>query len=401
MDRRRFLFTLTAGDWPQFLGPARDGSAQEAGWGPGEFRVAWKKAVGAGFAGPVVSQGKLIIFHRIGGEEIVEAWDARSAARLWAIPSPTRYRDDFGFDEGPRAAATVSGGRVFTQGAAGMLEALDFATGKRLWSVATMEKYGVAKNFFGAAGSPVVHENLVLLNVGGRERAGIVAFDAATGREVWRATNDEASYSTGTIAPWNGKPHAFFLTRAGLVAVEVGTGKVVQQVRWRSRSSASVNAATPLVVGDEIFLSASYGTGATVLKMAGPVWKPLWASDDSLSNHYSTSVVNGGYLYGFHGRQEEGQAFRCVEWKTGKVMWSEEGFGAGTVTLVNGKFLLTAREDGELVWASANPRKWEVLSRGRTLGGTVRSYPAVANGRVYLRNERELTAVVSSSFALP
>lgn len=349
--------------------------------------VLWSKDAGAGFAGPVLAGDKLLLFHRVQNKEVVECLDAKSSKPVWSAEYPTGYRDDFGFDEGPRAMPTIASGRVFTHGAEGMLQALDLATGKRLWSVSTMTQYGVEKNFFGAAGSPVVAGNMVMLNVGGKKGAGIVAFDVATGKEAWRATDDPAGYSTGIVVA--GK--AYFLTRNGLVVLEPSTGKVIYQFRWRSRSNASVNAATPIVVGDEVFLSASYGTGATLLK-ASDGWKQLWATDDALSNHYATSVYKDGYLYGFHGRQEMGQDFRCVEWKSGKVMWSKDGYGAGTVTL-DGNRLVVVRENGEVVTAPASPKAFQPTTQGRALSGTVRAYPAISGQILWLRNENKLTAV--------
>jgi outer membrane protein assembly factor BamB len=349
--------------------------------------VLWTKDVGPGFAGPAYAQGKLILFHRLQDKEVVECIDAATGKRFWSAEYPTTYRDDFGFDEGPRAIPVIVGNRVYTHGAEGVLQALDFDTGKRLWSVPTMTRFGVEKNFFGAAGSPVVFEKLVILNVGGRDGAGIVAFDAATGTERWRATTDPASYSTGVVSG----PNVYFLTRTGLVVLEGATGKVIHQMRWRSRSSASVNAASPILSGDEIFLSASYGTGATLLNTSQG-WKALWSSDDSLSNHYATSVLKDGFLYGFHGRQEEGQAFRCVQWKTGKVMWSVDDYGAGTVTLDKDRLLLV-RENGEIVAAPPNPAKFQPISMGRPLTGVVRAYPALAGDRLFLRNETRLAAV--------
>ena len=124
---------------------------------------------------------------------------------------------------------------------------------------------------------------------------------------------------------------AVFFTRTGLVAVDPASGKVLYQHRWRARQAASVNAATPIVSGDRIFLSASYGTGAVLLQIANNGVKPIWSGDESMSNHYSTSVLKDGYLYGFDGRQEFGQTLRCVELATGKVMWNVDGFGAGHV----------------------------------------------------------------------
>src|SRR5207244_421762 len=153
-----------AQDWPQHLGPTRDGVY--AGELPAR-RVAWTKEVGQGFSAPVVAGGRLILFHRLRDRETVQCFDAKTGRQLWSYDYPTRYRDDFGFDEGPRATPAISAGRVYTFGAEGVLHALDFATGKKLWSVDTREKFGAAKGFFGAANSPLVDGGRVLLNVGG------------------------------------------------------------------------------------------------------------------------------------------------------------------------------------------------------------------------------------------
>jgi outer membrane protein assembly factor BamB len=152
---------------------------------------------------------------------------------------------------------------------------------------------------------------------------------------------------------------------------------------------ASVNAATPIVVDDFIFISASYGTGAVLLQLGSGGPKKIWASDDALTNHYSTSVYKDGFLYGYHGRQEEGQSLRCIEFKTGKVRWNVDGFGAGTITLAGDK-LLIVRERGELMLAAADPSAFRQISAAKVLPLTVRAYPAIANGRIYVRDEKTL-----------
>ena len=296
----------------------------------------WKKDVGQGFSGPVVANGKLILFHRVGDSEVVECLNALTGQRIWSTESPTRYRDDFGFDEGPRGTPTIAAGRVVTCGAEGMLQSLDFATGKRIWSVDTRAKFGFPKGYFGAACTPLVDGDRVLVNVGGPNGAGIVAFDAATGKILWTATNDEAGYSAPVAATLGGVRHALFLTRNGVVDLDPANGKVRFQFPWRSRNNASVNAAAPLLIGDLLFVSASYGAGAGVFQIDGANAKKLWASDDALSNHYATSVYHDGYLYGYHGRQEYGPSLRAVELKTGKVAWSVDDFKAGTITLAAG-----------------------------------------------------------------
>lgn len=381
-------------EWPQILGPARNGIYTGPEIVPSFPRSGppqlWTRGVGAGFAGPAVSGDRLILFHRVKNRETVEAMDALTGKTIWTFDYPTSYRDDFGFDEGPRAVPVIAGGRVFAHGADGMLHGIDFSTGKMLWSVDTRKVFDAPKGYFGVASSPVVDANRVLVNVGGKT-GGIVAFDAASGKTLWTATSDEPSYSAPIVADINAQHTGVFFTRTGLVAVDPASGKVLYQHRWRARMAASVNAATPIVSGDKIFLSASYGTGAVLLQVKGNAVTPIWSGDESMSNHYSTSVLKDGYLYGFDGRQEFGQTLRCVELATGKVMWNVDGFGAGTL-LIAGDTLVITRESGELAFASASPKAFRFLSRAQLLKGVVRAYPALANGRYYVRNESQLAA---------
>ena len=372
-------------DWPQHLGPSRDGVYTGGLVSEVAPELVWKIDVGQGFSAPVVKGGRLILFHRVDNRERVDAVDAGTGELLWSYDYATAYRDDFGFDEGPRATPTVAGGRVFTFGAQGVLHALDFETGEKIWSVDTRARFGVRKGWFGAASSSLVVEDKLLHNVGSRDGAGIVAFDTATGKVLWQATDDEVSYSSPTRAGSDG----VFFTRSGLVLLELDSGVVRYEKRWRSRSNASVNGATPLVIEDIIFISASYGTGATVLRMSDEGLEELWSSDDALSNHYATAVHRDGVLYGFHGRQEYGQAFRAIDLKSGKVHWSVDRFMAGTVTL-SGDRLVIVRESGELVIAEASPEALRVLGRAELLPGVIRAYPALANGHLYVRNERTL-----------
>ncbi len=385
-----------AQDWPQFLGPTRNG--KYAGndlttvfpkAGP---PVVWKKAIGQGFSGPVVFEGKLVLFHRVGDKEAVECLDAVTGKEIWRFEYATRYRDDFGFDEGPRSTPVVANGRVYTFGAEGMLHCLDFATGKKLWAVDTHQQFDVRKGYFGAACSPLVEGRAVLLNIGGSKPSGLVAFDRETGKVMWAVSRDEASYSSPVAATVGGLRTVFCFTRNGLIGADPSAGSLRFEFPWRARMQASVNAAAPLVVGDSVFISASYQTGAALLQIAGSAIRKVWSSDDVLSNHYASSVAHNGYLYGFHGRQEHGPSLRCVELQTGKVMWSVDSFGSGTVTLA-GAHLIVMKEGGELAIAAADPKVFRAVAKAQIIPSTVRAYPALAQGRLYVRNENSLVCV--------
>ena len=386
---------VAAADWPQFLGPARDGVYTGAElnekWPASGPRIVWRKRIGQGLAGPVVAQSRLIVFHRIDDQEVIDALDPLTGESRWRYAYPTSYRDDFGFDEGPRAVPVVVNGVVYTFGAEGRLTALDVSSGKPLWNVDTAKQFAVPKGFFGAAGSPLVEEGRVIANVGGKD-AGIAAFDAKTGRVLWASTADGASYSSATAATFFGRRYAVFLTREALVGVDPADGHVRFRRAWRARQAASVNAATPLVVGNAIFVSAEYGPGAGLLQFDGTTLTDRWLSDEVLSNHYATSVHYEGRLFGFHGRQEFGPAFRAVNLESGKVLWSTERFGAGTVVLA-GRRLLIVRENGELVLAATSSTAFEPVARAQILPPTVRAYPALAEGLLYLRNGDTLAAV--------
>lgn len=386
---------VAAQDWPQFLGPARDGRYTGAplaeSWPGGGPPRLWSRPVGAGFAGPAVAGDRVVLFHRLGGREVVEALDAATGDTVWRYDYPTSYRDDFGFDEGPRSVPVVHDGRVYTFGAQGQLHAVDLETGAGVWRVDTHARYGVRKGFFGAAGSPLVDDARVIANVGGR-RGGIVAFDAATGDELWTATTHEASYSSPAAGTFGGRRLALVFTRTGLVGLDPASGAVRFEKRWRSRLGASVNAATPLVVGDRVFISASYGAGAALLRVEGGALAEEWTGDDSMTNHYATAVVHDGVLYGYHGRQEYSPSLRAVDLRSGAVRWSQDRFGAGTVTLAGG-LLVVMRESGELMLAEATPGAFRPLARARILPGVVRAYPALAAGRLYVRNTDTLVAV--------
>lgn len=385
-----------AADWPQFLGPNRDGTCSTSDladtWPAGGPPVVWKKDVGQGFSGPVVSQGKLILFHRVGDKEIIECLDAKTGNRHWVSDYPTAYQDDFGFDEGPRATPTIGNGNVYTLGAEGMLNCWDLATGRNVWRVDTKKNFTAGKGFFGIACSPLAEGQLVILNVGGEHGAGICAFDASTGKLRWKATDDEASYSSPVAATIRGKRQALVFTRAGLVSLDPASGNVSFRFPWRSRMNASVNAATPLVVDEQIFLSASYNTGAVLLRLTGAGPQKVWSGDNILSNHYATCVYHEGFLYGFDGRQETGPSLRCVELKTGKVRWSEENFGAGTMMLAGNRlFILT--EKGELIAAPATPDGFKSTARAQVLPFESRAYPALADGFYYARGKSKLVCV--------
>jgi outer membrane protein assembly factor BamB len=402
----RFIlsFTLTlaltlsaeAADWPQLLGPGRDGHSAETklnwNWPKEGPKLLWKLDAGAGWAGPVVAGERLIFFHRVGDDEIVLCLDPATGKEKWQHKYPTKYTDDFNFDNGPRATPTIAGDKVFTLGANGDLTAVELATGKAIWHHNLLQDYKASKGFFGAACSPLVMGDKVLVNVGGRG-AGVVCFDAANGKELWKSTDDGPSYSSPTAAELDGKPVAVFFTRVGLRVLDPASGKSLYDFPFKPRIEASVQAATPLVWKDEIFLTASYATGAVLLSAKKGELNELWSGDKSLSSQYTTPVRVGDYLYGTDGRSDFGNGqMRCVEWKTGAVKWAEKNFGVASVIAVDGG-LLALTEAGDLVRFDASPDGYKERARATILTKPQRAAPALADGRFFARDGKTLVCV--------
>ncbi len=385
--------SISAADWPQLLGPNRNGISAETGlahsWPEKGPPVVWEREVGEGFSSPVVADGALVLFHRVGDEEVVEAMDAASGKPRWKFAYPTKYADSYGKGDGPRSTPVIAGGKVYTLGAEGMLHCLDMKEGKKVWDRSLAKDYGPPPSFFGIATSPLVEGELVLVNVGARG-AGIVAFDKDTGKEVWKATDDEASYSSPVAATLDGVRHVFFFTRTGLVDLDPKGGKVRTSKRWRSRMDASVNAAAPLVIGDRLFLTASYGTGAVLLRVGKDGVDEVWKGDASLSSHYNTPLHKDGYLYGIDGRQERGGRLRCVELKTGEVKWEKERFGCASMILADG-LIVALTEDGELLLIEPTPEGYREKAKAAVLQATpCRAEIALADGRLYGRDGKRL-----------
>lgn len=391
-----FVPLLLAADWPQILGPKRDGHSAETklnwNWTAKPPAVAWSKDVGRGWAGVPVMGTKAFLFHRVDDEDVLTALDTATGIPVWKFAYTAKYKDDFGFDDGPRATPTVHKDVAYILGANGDLHAVNALNGEKKWHRNVLKDYGAGKGYFGVASSPVVADGKVIVNVGGKG-AGVVAFDIENGKEIWKAGDDEASYSSPTVAEFGGKKVVVAFTRRGLLGIALDSGKQLFELKWRSRIDASVNASAPLILDGHIFLTSSYGTGAILLKCDGTTIEEVWSNDKSLSCQYATPVRVGDHLFGTDGRADFNTGrLRCVSWKTGEVKWSQDRYGCAGVIGVDGKFLAMT-EAGDLVAFEANAEKYVELGRLNVLGGKVRAIPSLADGRLFARDETKLVCV--------
>lgn len=388
---------LTAcADWPQFLGPTRDGvvpGETVPAWPEAGPEVAWRVEVGRGFSGPVAVGDLVLLHHRRESEEVLEAFDRKDGRSRWKAVQPTGYVDGFGFDDGPRGTPCVAGELAYAFGAEGRLSAVRWRDGTPAWSVALGKELGADKGFFGFGCSPLVVTNRVIVQVGGRDGAGIVALDATTGAMAWKATEDEAGYASPVPVLQGGVMRVVVFNRSGVRVLEPRGGQVTARFEWRSRQNASVNAATPLAGPDGVFVTSSYDTGAAWLRWqgAGQLVRG-WTAEDALDAHISTPVRRGDSIFGFHGRQEEGGEVRCISVQDGSVRWRSPRTGIGSV-LLTGDRLLLLLESGELVLAEAGAARWQPLARAQVLGTGVRAAPAL-DGELFLARDRQRLVAV-------
>ncbi len=387
-----------AGDWPQILGPNRNGVAVEEriaqSWPDDGLKSLWRRDVGSGFAGLAVGRGGAVLFHRIGDQEIVESMEASTGKVAWKAAFAVRYRPSYTDDDGPRTVPILAGGRVYVYGALGDLRCLDLSTGRVLWERKTYDEFNSKRPFrgeppegyFGVASSPIVEGDKVLVNVGGDTKgAGIVAFAADTGKTLWTATDERASYSSPLAVSIGGVRHVIFVTRLNVLSLDPDTGKIRFQFPF-GRLGPTVNAASPVVVGEHLFVTASYGIGSALAKIRETRAEVLWRDPRLLASQYTTCVEKDGRLFGIHGRQDgPPAALRCIDPRARQILWTEPSFGYATLIRV-GDHLLILKTDGILVLAKANSTRYEELARTRVCENTVRALPALCNGLLYVRD---------------
>jgi outer membrane protein assembly factor BamB len=413
-------------DWPQFLGPSRDSKSTEAGiltdWGETGPPLVWHRELGTSYGIGSVSRGRFYQFDRFDDQATLYCLDAETGHFLWKFEYLTDYEDLLGYNNGPRCSPVLDEDRVYIFGAEGMLYCVGTADGTPIWKVDTAKQFGVVQNFFGVGSTPVVEGDLLIVMVGGsppesQERGrydldlaagngtGLVAFDKLTGEVKYAATDELASYATPQLATIDGRRWCFALARGGLVGFHPGTGKVDFHYPWRARLRDSVNASTPVVVGDEVFISETYGPGSSLLRVRPGGFEVVWRDppgrDKAMQTHWNTAIYHQGYLYGSSGRHTGNAELRCVEWKTGRVMWSQPGLARGSLLYVDGHFVFLG-EYGILRLVKATPDAFVQVAasviRERTDSPQLIEYPAwaapiLSHGLLYVRGRRRLVCM--------
>lgn len=408
-------------DWPQMLGPNRDGKSPEKGiltkWPAQGPKIVWSRPLGTGYSVGSVGYGRFYQFDR--DKETNKATllclNAETGEELWDFAYPSRYEDTYGYNDGPRCAPVIDGNHVYLYGVEGMLHCLNATTGKEIWKFDTAAKYNVIQNFFGVGSCPIVEGELLLVMVGGsppgftvprgaldRVRpngTGIVAFDKLTGEVRYEIADELASYASLQTATIKGRRWAFAFCRGGLLAFEPASGKIDFHYPWRDHGLESVNASTPVVVKDQVFISETYGPGSSLLDVSTGKPDVVWKDDDNprtkkMQTHWNTPIHVDGYLYGSSGRHDANAELRCIDWKTGEVQWKQPRLARTSLLYVDGHFVVLG-EYGQIVLIKANPEKFDPVAAvvlkspdgEPLLKDPCWSAPVLSHGLLYVRGD--------------
>lgn len=428
-------------DWPQWLGPQRDGVWRETGilsrFPKGGPKVLWRTPIGGGYAGPAVSGDKVFVPDRIldpgqqdpdnpfrrtnsAGKERVLCLNATTGKLVWKHEYPSRYT--MSYPCGPRATPVIGEGKVYSLGAMGDLYCLDRDSGKVLWSRDFKKDYDASVPVWGFSATPLLDGQQLICLVG--KNPAVVAFDKDTGKELWKALQldtMEIGYCPPMIYTIGGKRQLVIWHPESVNGLDPTTGKLLWSYPWKIQSNLSIS--TPRQVGNRLFLTAFYN-GSRLLEIGAKgnefAVKEVWRSNgrgerpkdtDKLHSIMSTPVIKGEYIYGVCSYGE----LRCLSLKDGKRLWSDlKASGAGdeperwanAFLVENGERFFLFNEKGELILANLSPKGYQEIDRaaileptGQLAGGfssprkIVWSHPAFANRAMFARNDKEIVAV--------
>lgn len=386
--------SVDAGDWPQILGPTRSGIANDeslmTSWPDHGPAVLWSRPVGQGNAGVAVQGTHGVLFHRQGDREVIEAFNVVEGESQWKRGYSTSFVPSVGSEGGPLCVPTIHGQHVVTFGAQGMLTCCDINSGEQKWQRDTHEDFEALPGYFGAGSSPLVLDDRVIVNVGGHKtEAGIVAFDLRNGETLWHVTNERASYAAPILRTVAGQPTIICIARTRCLGLAPHDGAIHFDIPF-GRMGPTVNAALPVVLDDRLFLTASYAIGAVSARLSEEGAEELWRRRDSLASQYTTPIAHDGVLYAIDGRQDGPPAdLVCIDPDTGHRLWIEAAFGYATLIGV-GNQLIVVKTDGEIILMNANRRRFDRVSSHRVTSRVLRALPALANGRLYVRDTQTL-----------
>jgi outer membrane protein assembly factor BamB len=381
----------TGGDWPQWRGPNRDGISKETGllkqWPAEGPPLVWKASgAGRGYSSLAVVQGRLYTMGLRGEREHIIAFDVATGKEVWATAHGSAFRNDRG--DGPRGTPTVDGERLYALGGNGDLSCLDTKTGRIIWTMNVLQKFGGSNITWGISESPLIIGDKLLVNAGG-PGASIVALNKKDGSLIWKSQSDKAGYSSAIPVQVGGKTQVVFFTQQRGLGLDLETGNLLWDYPRAANNVA--NAATPVARGNRVFITSDYGNGGGLVEIKAE-GKNVTAQEvyftKEMRNHHSSSVLIGDHLYGF-----SSSILTAMRFDTGEIAWRDRSVGKGSLVYADGN-LYCLSENGVVGLVEATPQGYREKGRFRIPQDSLPtwSHPVVAGGRLYLRDQDTIYA---------
>jgi outer membrane protein assembly factor BamB len=380
-----------AGDWPQWRGPNRDGISKETGllkqWPKEGPPLVWKtKGAGGGYSSFAIANGRLFTMGLRGEREFIIAFDVANGKEAWSTPHGKAFHNDRG--DGPRGTPTVDGERLYALGGSGDLSCLEASTGRIVWTMNVLQKFGGSNTNWGISESPLVIDEKVLVNAGG-PGASIVALNKKDGALIWKSQSDEPGYSSAISVEAGGIKQVVFFTSSRAVGLDLSNGRLLWEYPRPSNNTANV--ATPVARGNRVFISSDYGTGGGLVEIKSD-GKDVTAREvyftKEMRNHHSSSVLVGDYLYGF-----SSSILTAMRFDTGEIVWRDRSVGKGSLIYADGN-LYCLSENGVVGLVEATPTAYREKGRFQIPQESLPTWthPVVAGGRLYLRDQDTIYA---------
>ena len=410
-------------DWTSFLGPTHNGVSTETHllkqWPKEGPTLLWEMRKGKSYSSPAIQGDRLVFPHRVEDHVLVDCLHPETGELYWQFSFPSDYQDRYGYNDGPRASPVLDGERVYIYSAKGRLFCLHLPTGQLLWKRDIAKEFEVPQDFFGTATTPLIEGDSLIINVGAPKGPCVVAFHKETGRMIWGAGNRWGpSYASPVPAAIHGRRTVFVFAggesrppTGGLICLDPASGNIDFEFPWRSKSYESVNASCPVVIGDQVFISASYKVGGACLRVATDFTHKVAWTNPNVGTHINTAIHRDGYLYVFEGRNEPDASLVCVDLKDGKIVWREVPEWTETVTIrgrtqeavlstFRGSLLyadshfLCLGELGHLLWLDLTPTGYKQLARHWLFGARESWTPLVlSRGLLYVcQNARDFVS---------
>lgn len=365
-------------DWPRFLGPRHDLHSRETkllkSWPTAGPNRVWEVERGGGHAPVVVAGDYLVMIHELDGREVVECLQPETGKRHWKHEYPVELGSSYGIADAPRSGPVIHGDLVFTVGVRGDLHCFELKSGDVVWSKNLEDAYGPAPLFFGRGSCPLVYGDQLIVNVGGQMC--VASFQLRTGELCWKTEHEwHASYASPVPGKLHGEDRVFVFAggmvrppAGGLLSIDPETGSLDSAFPWRAGMYASVNAASPVVVGNSVFITEGYSEGGALVDFAPDGSSALRWKADRFGSQFTTPIAHEGYLYGVTGTG--GTEMVCYEIESGREMWrdgidlQDARLGRASLLRVDGAFLCIG-DQGTLLWLDLEPEGVKIMAEAQ------------------------------------